>query len=96
MLVRLQASLWLLPAGMGLLGFVLAYALQRLHGTFGERSWIFSGDAETAREVLATLTSGMISMTSLVVSITVVVLTLAANQLGPRLVANFMGDHQIG
>jgi uncharacterized membrane protein len=35
----------------------------------------------------------MITMTSLVVTITVVVLTLAANQLGPRLVGNFMSDN---
>jgi uncharacterized membrane protein len=44
--------------------------------------------------VLSTLVSGMITMTSLVVSITVV-LTLAATQLGPRLIGNFMADHAI-
>jgi uncharacterized membrane protein len=35
------------------------------------------------------------TMTSLVVSVTFVILTLAANQLGPRLIAIFMGDRQI-
>jgi uncharacterized membrane protein len=37
----------------------------------------------------------MITMTSLVVSITVVVLSLAANQLGPRLIWNFIEDRRI-
>ena len=100
LVVQLRASLWLLPAGIGVVGFVLAYVLQQLPASLLDadlaRRWsIFSGDAETARQLLATLAGGMISMTSLVVSITVVVLTLAANQLGPRLVANFMGDRQI-
>jgi uncharacterized membrane protein len=35
------------------------------------------------------------TMTSLVVSVTFVTLTLAANQLGPRLIWNFIGDRQI-
>jgi len=34
-------------------------------------------------------------MTSLVVSVTFVILTLAANQLGPRLISTFIGDRQI-
>jgi uncharacterized membrane protein len=36
----------------------------------------------------------MITMTSLVFSITMVVLTLAANQFGPRLIRNFMANLQ--
>ena len=46
--------------------------------------WLFSGDAQTTRDLLSALLSGMITMTSLVVSITMVVLSLAAGQLGPR------------
>lgn len=99
-LVRLRATLWLLPAGISVLACVLAFALLTwgpdfAGGTVDELWWLFSGDAETARDLLSTLASGMITMTSLVVSITVVVLTLAANQLGPRLVSRFMADNQI-
>jgi hypothetical protein len=57
--------------------------------------WLYSGDAGTARDLLSTLLGGMITMTSLVVSITVVVLSLAANQLGPRLIYNFIEDRRI-
>ncbi|MGI8723863.1 MAG: DUF2254 domain-containing protein, partial [Methyloceanibacter sp.] len=52
-------------------------------------------DAGTARDLLSSLLSGMITMTSLVVSITMVVLSLAAGQLGPRLIGNFIQDRQI-
>ncbi|MFO1039633.1 MAG: DUF2254 domain-containing protein [Geminicoccaceae bacterium] len=100
LLLRLRATLWLLPAVISVLAFFLAFVLLRLTpaiaaNTIGNNWWLFSGDADTARNLLATLTSGMITMTSLVVSITVVVLTLAANQLGPRIVSTYMGDRQI-
>jgi uncharacterized membrane protein len=47
-----------------------------------------------AREVLATILSSMITMASLVFSITMVVLSLAANQFGPRLIRSFMASPQ--
>jgi uncharacterized membrane protein len=98
--IGLQATLWLPPAGISVLAFALVYTLLHYVPTLqaedvSELWWLFSGDASTARDLLATLASAMITMTSLVVSITVVVLTLAANQLGPRLVGNFMSDNQI-
>lgn len=61
----------------------------------GDVWWLYSGDPETARNLLSAIMSGMITMTSLVVSITMVVLSLAAGQLGPRLIANFLSDRQI-
>ena len=99
-LVRLRGSLWLVPAAMSLVACVAAYALLQLSPRLSPPGmdqgwWLFSGDADTARNLMATLTSAMITMTSLVISITMVVLTLAANQLGPRLVTSFMGDRQI-
>jgi uncharacterized membrane protein len=57
--------------------------------------WIYGGDASSARDLYSSLLTGLITMTSLVVSITFVILTLAANQLGPRLIATFMADRQI-
>jgi uncharacterized membrane protein len=97
---NVRESLWLLPALMSAFALVLVYTLLQFEGSMlpqlsGALWWIFSGDAETARDLLATLLSGMMTMTSLVVSITVVVLALAAGQLGPRLIWNFIGDRQI-
>lgn len=94
----LRARLWLIPAGISALALALAVAVLRSRWNLagdGDVWWLFSGDAGTARDLLSTLLSGMITMTSLVVSITIVVLSLAAGQLGPRLIWNFIGDRQI-
>ncbi|HEX2255823.1 MAG TPA: DUF2254 domain-containing protein [Afifellaceae bacterium] len=97
---RVRASLWLLPAAMSAMAVILAWFLlfsdlELTDFNEAERWWLFSGDAITARNLLSSLLSGMITMTSLVVSITMVVLSLAAGQLGPRLIGNFMRDWQI-
>jgi uncharacterized membrane protein len=95
----LQARLWLIPAVMSLAALGLAYLLIgpgfEALDQFTDRWWLYSGDAGTARDLLSTLLAGMITMTSLVVSITVVVLSLAASQLGPRLIYNFIEDRRI-
>ncbi len=51
---------------------------------------IFSGSSESARKVLSAIASAMIGVAGTVFSITLVVLTLATNQFGPRLLRNFM------
>jgi uncharacterized membrane protein len=95
----LQARLWLIPAIMSVAALILVYVLLGPAGDafqdYTDSWWLYSGDAGTARDLLSTLLAGMITMTSLVVSITVVVLSLAANQLGPRLIYNFIEDRRI-
>lgn len=94
MFVRM--SLWFVPVLMGALAVVLAALLVNngvgLPDGVTEGWFIRSGDADSARELLSSLLSGMITMTSLVVSITMVVLTLAAGQIGPRLIRTFIQD----
>lgn len=91
-----RSSLWFVPMLMGALAVALAILLVRngegLPDSVTEFWLIYSGDADSARELLSSLLSGMISMTSLVVSITMVVLTLAAGQIGPRLIRTFIQD----
>jgi uncharacterized membrane protein len=100
LLALFRGQLWSVPAVFTVVAATLAYLLLN-HGTLltpvdaEERWWLYSGEAETARELLSSLLSGMMTMTSLVVSVTFVILTLAANQLGPRLIEIFMGDRQI-
>lgn len=92
----IRSSLWFVPVLMGTVAVALAILLVRngdgLPDSVTEFWLIYSGDADSARELLAALLSGMISMTSLVVSITMVVLTLAAGQIGPRLIRTFIQD----
>jgi uncharacterized membrane protein len=91
-------SLWFVPLLMMCGSFLLAsltfWIDSRLDASSGGADfwWIYAARPDDAREVVTTLLSSMITMTSLVFSITMVVLTLAANQFGPRLIRNFMAS----
>lgn len=54
--------------------------------------WVFTGGADGVRTLLSTLAASMITMASVTFSITIVALTLAASQFGPRLLDNFIRD----
>ncbi len=58
----------------------------------GMLSLLRSGSAEGVRSLLTALVGSLMTALSIVFSITVVSLTLAASQLGPRLLRNFMRD----
>ncbi|TPP10296.1 DUF2254 domain-containing protein [Rhizobium glycinendophyticum] len=99
-LALIKGKLWLLPLILTLGSAVVAVMLILYGNHFvssedGNLWWLYSGDAETGRQLLSSLLSGLMTMTSLVISVTFVILTLAANQLGPRLISRFMADRQI-
>ncbi len=54
--------------------------------------WLYAGGAEGTRTLLSTIAGSMITIAGVTFSITIVALTLAASQFGPRLLANFMRD----
>lgn len=58
----------------------------------GIGKYIFISTPSSARSVLSTISGAMIGVAGTVFSITLVVLTLASSQLGPRLISNFMYD----
>ena len=100
LLAMISGQLWLVPAifflGAGALAFLLLSFGGEVVSPDGEIGWwLYGGEADTARNLLSALLSGLMTMTSLVVSVTFVILTLSANQLGPRLIAIFMADKQI-
>jgi uncharacterized membrane protein len=96
----LKTSFWFVPAMLALAAALLALAslwLDARLAVFPAEAvpWlVYVSTADDARDVLSTLLSSMITMATLVFSITMVVLTLAANQFGPRLVRNFMASPQ--
>jgi uncharacterized membrane protein len=99
-ILLLRGQLWIIPGIISALSLGLAYFLLTNGSVIIAPAktdiwWLYSGDAGSAREILSSLLSGLMTMTSLVVSLTFVILTLAANQLGPRLIAIFMADRQI-
>ena len=83
----IRTSIWLAPALMFLVGIALALAMLRLGPTGAE--WLSVGSGEDARNLLSTLLGAVIGMASIVFSITVVSLSLAANTYGPRLIRTF-------
>jgi uncharacterized membrane protein len=92
----IRSSLWALPLAMVLVAAAAAVLAVQLPVRQGEDPvwFLYSGDAEAAPQFLSNLVTAMITMATLVVSITMVVLTLAAQQLGPRLIRSFMADRR--
>ncbi len=94
---KLRSSYWFLPAVMAILAVALvglmAY-LDQQNDRSGliDLSWINLTGAAGARAILSTVASSMITVTGIVFSITIVTLSLASQQFGPRLLQNFMRD----
>lgn len=93
----IRTSLWLVPslmiiAGSGLAALMLAIDAGRGAEDDLHAWWMNKGGPEDARDLLSTLLNGVIAMAAMVFSATVVALTLAANQYGPRLVRVFRSD----
>ena len=94
---RLRASYWFLPSLLAIGAILLSALTLHLDGTISPNwarntAWIWAGGAEGARNVLATIASSTITVAGVVFSITIVTLTLASSQFGPRLLRNFMTD----
>lgn len=53
---------------------------------------VFSGTADGAREILSTIAGGLITVTGVVFSVTIVALQLASTQFTPRILRNFTAD----
>jgi uncharacterized membrane protein len=92
---RLHSSFWFLPALMSCAAFILAFASTTSDKLFnfqsGAQPWlIYSGGADGARTILSVISGSMITVAGVVFSITIVVLSLASSQFGPRLIKNFM------
>jgi uncharacterized membrane protein len=94
---RIRASFWFLPATMAAGSVALSFATVALDRTLEDRwsrsvEWVYAGGAEGASSVLETIAGSMITVAGVVFSLTLVALTLASSQFGPRLLRNFMRD----
>ena len=93
----LRGSLWFVPTLMMAFAIGLSFAMLALDKAFsGIRlkgmALIYAGGAEGARELLSSVSGSMITVAGVAFSVTVVALTLASQQFGPRLLRNFMRD----
>ncbi|HVE72023.1 MAG TPA: DUF2254 family protein [Thermoanaerobaculia bacterium] len=80
----------LTAASMGLAAGVVA--LDRAKRMDVRWFFLYSGGPEGARSVLSTTAGSMITVAGVAFSMTMVALSLASSQLGPRLLRNFMKD----
>jgi uncharacterized membrane protein len=93
---RLQSSFWFVPAMLALGSTALAFSAVALdeQATDLLSNWerLYSGGAKGASAVLQTIAGSMITIAGVVFSMTLVALTPASAQFGPRLLRNFMSD----
>lgn len=88
----LRTNLWLVPTAMLVLVaglFLATYAIDR---SVRVPSYIGAGNADAARQVLIAIAAAVITVAGLVFSITILVLQLASQQFGPRMLRNFIRD----
>jgi uncharacterized membrane protein len=93
----IRTNLWVVPATEALVVlvvFVGTYAVDRAayRGVLQLPSWVLSGTADSARQILTAVAAAIITVLALVFSITIVALTLASQQFGPRMLRNFIRD----
>ena len=93
----LRTNLWLVPTveiAIAIALFAGTYALDRAayDGTVHLPSFVISGSPDAARQILTAIAAAVITVVTLVFSITIVTLTLASTQFGPRMLRNFIRD----
>jgi uncharacterized membrane protein len=94
---EVRDSLWFLPAVLTLAGAALAVLMVGLdqQDVLPEETaplWLMTGSSDGARGVLSAIASGIITVTGVVFSVTIVALQLASTQYTPRVLRNFTAD----
>jgi uncharacterized membrane protein len=93
----LRTTFWLVPTALVLaaaLVFVVTFEIDWAvyHKHMSLPFWIVTGTADAGREVLTAIAAAVITVVGVVFSITIVALTLASQQFGPRMMRNFVRD----
>ena len=93
----LRTNLWLVPSVEVLAAIALyagTHAIDKAvyDGSLTLPSWMVFGTADAARQILTALAAAVITVVGVVFSITIVTLTLASTQFGPRMLRNFIRD----
>lgn len=95
---KLNAGYWFVPSLMTISAVAAAGGMLAVDRRLAQAEpgwwsdWLEGNSAEGAREILTTIASSMINVTGVVFSLTIVALTVATSQFGPRLLRNFMRD----
>jgi uncharacterized membrane protein len=93
----LRTTFWLVPTVLiaiaGLL-FAMTFAIDLAvyHHHLSPPFWLRGGTADAGRQVLIAIAATVITVVGVVFSITILALTLASQQFGPRMMRNFIRD----
>lgn len=94
----LSDTFWLVPGLLTLAGILLAVLLVHIDAIgilpdyMLKSPWLYNGGGTGARTLLGAVASSTIGVAGTVFSITIAALSLAAGQMGPRLLRNFTKD----
>ena len=94
----LNDTFWVVPGAMAFAGIILAMVVVQvdrsgaLPASLLDSAWLYNGDSTGARTLLGAVASSTIGVAGTVFSITIAALSLAAGQMGPRLLRNFTKD----
>lgn len=93
---KVSESLWFVPGLFAVGSLALAFGSvevdRRLLDDLNLPAWLFLSGAEGARGVLSAIAGGLITVTGVVFSVTIVALQLASSQFTPRVLRNFTSD----
>ncbi len=94
---ELRTTLWVVPSVLvvvSVLLFVITFEVDvaAYHHPGTLPPWIRTGGADSERQVLTAIAAGVITVVGVVFSITILALTLASQQFGPRMMRNFVRD----
>lgn len=93
----LRASYWFIPGCMAIASLVLSFVMQWLDAQYGagwlrDFNWLTATRTEGARSVLTVIAGSIIGVAGVTFSITIVAVSYASANFGPRLIGNFMRD----
>jgi uncharacterized membrane protein len=93
----LRTTFWLVPTvlvGVACLLFAVTFLvdLAAYDHRFSLPFWLRTGSADAGRQVLIAIAAAVITVVGVVFSITILALTLASQQFGPRMMRNFIRD----
>jgi uncharacterized membrane protein len=93
----LRTTFWLVPCIMvvaAALGFAITFAidLEAFHHHLTLPFWVRRVSADAGRQLLIAIAAAVITVIGVVFSITILALTLASQQFGPRMMRNFVRD----
>jgi uncharacterized membrane protein len=94
---ELRTTFWVIPSVLVLVSvllFVVTFEVDvaAYHHHVTLPVWIRTGNADAERQVLIAIAAGVITVVGVVFSITILALTLASQQFGPRMMRNFVRD----